>query len=69
MCVAAGTLSVHVHMSAYRLSLPPSLVYIPVEEVARCVKELGYQVYFADDSSTREIEGYVFILSAVLPIG
>jgi hypothetical protein len=35
-------------------------VYVPVEEVVRRVKGLGYQVYFADDSSTREIEGNVF---------
>jgi soluble epoxide hydrolase/lipid-phosphate phosphatase len=43
---------------------PPSPVYISIEEVARRVKDLGYQVYFADDSSTQEIESNlaVFLL-------
>ncbi|KII94869.1 hypothetical protein PLICRDRAFT_98013 [Plicaturopsis crispa FD-325 SS-3] len=35
---------------------PPAPVYIPIEEVAERVPNLAYQVYFADPSSTREIE-------------
>lgn len=42
-----------------RLSVPytpPSPEYIRVEEVAKRVPNLGYQVYFADKRSTTEIE-------------
>ena len=45
-----------------RLSVPytpPSPVYIPVEEVARRVKDFAYQVYFSNLQSTAEIESNV----------
>ncbi|KAF8640130.1 hypothetical protein AX17_001366 [Amanita inopinata Kibby_2008] len=35
---------------------PPSPVYLPIQEVARRAPNLGYQVYFADNRSTKEIE-------------
>ncbi|KAG6854361.1 hypothetical protein C0991_007866 [Blastosporella zonata] len=35
---------------------PPSQVYIPIEEIAKRVPNLGYQVYFANSASTSEIE-------------
>ena len=46
-------------LDVYRLSIPftpPMPVYVPVEEMARRVPSLGYQVYFADEASTPEIE-------------
>ncbi|KAF4575333.1 hypothetical protein EYR36_006692 [Pleurotus pulmonarius] len=35
---------------------PPSRTYIPVEEVAARVPNLGYQVYFSQQESTKHIE-------------
>ncbi|KAJ7591513.1 Alpha/Beta hydrolase protein [Mycena floridula] len=36
---------------------PPSREYFPVQEVARRIPDLQYQVYFASQRSTKEIEG------------
>jgi len=36
--------------------VPPTLEYIPVEEMARKYPSFGYQVYFASEASTSEIE-------------
>ncbi|KAJ8503365.1 hypothetical protein ONZ45_g10924 [Pleurotus djamor] len=35
---------------------PPSPAYMPVEDVARLVPNLGYQVYFSQQESTKTIE-------------
>lgn len=48
--------------NADRLSVPytpPSPTYIPVDSMAKIVKDLAYQVYFADPQSTDEIENNV----------
>jgi len=34
-------------------------MYIPLKEVAHRANNLGYQIYFADESSTQEIENNV----------
>lgn len=39
--------------------VPPAPVYISMEDMAQRIPDLGYQVYFADTQSTREIEGKV----------
>jgi soluble epoxide hydrolase/lipid-phosphate phosphatase len=41
--------------------VPPSSQHIPVEEVARKYPSFGYQVYFASEASTSEIEANVCI--------
>jgi len=38
---------------------PPLPVYIPLEELARRIPNLGYQVYLASEESTSEIEAQV----------
>ena len=46
-------------MTVDRISIPytpPALGYISIEETAKRVPSLGYQVYFADEKSTEEIE-------------
>lgn len=35
---------------------PPSPIYLPIEEVAKRAPNLGYQVYFASQKSTKAIE-------------
>lgn len=48
-----------------RLSVPytpPSPAYLPVEEVARLAPNLGYQVYFSSQRSTKDIEANVRLL-------
>ena len=39
--------------------IPPSPLYIPVEELVKRMPNLGYQVYFASEESTPEIEARV----------
>ncbi|KAF9450671.1 epoxide hydrolase [Macrolepiota fuliginosa MF-IS2] len=36
--------------------IPPSPVYLPIEEVAKRAPNLGYQVYFSEQKSTKDIE-------------
>lgn len=37
--------------------VPPALQYLSLEDVVKRVPNFGYQLYFASDEATREIEG------------
>jgi soluble epoxide hydrolase/lipid-phosphate phosphatase len=48
---------------------PPSLTYVPVQEMAKRAPNLGYQMYLADPRSTADIEAnarFFLIIRATL---
>ncbi|KDQ64432.1 hypothetical protein JAAARDRAFT_52384 [Jaapia argillacea MUCL 33604] len=45
---------------------PPAPMYFPIEEVAKRLPNMGYQVYFADERSTKEVEDNLSTFLSVL---